>query len=153
MTIFIAIIVGLVILILGYFFVLGQMSKSGTAPGLVEEKLTSCPASPNCICSEYSNDQAHYVAPVDITGMPMETVELKIKDAVQSLGGVLQVERDGYLAYTFTSAIFRYVDDVEIRFDADNNALHLRSASRVGYSDLNANKQRIESIKRAFNNK
>ena len=150
MNILLVIIIGLAVLIVGYFFVLGQMSKSGNPPGLTGANLTQCPQKPNCQCSEYPEDSAHYVSPIDISGIAANAVSAKIKTAVQSLGGQLQKEEGDYLAFTFSSTLFGFVDDVEVRIDADNNALHLRSASRVGYSDLDANKKRIAAITAAF---
>jgi len=63
------------------------------------------------------------------------------------MGGSIQAENDNYLAATFTPSIFRFVDDLEIRFDADRKMIHMRSASRVGYSDRGINKKRIERVK------
>ena len=39
-----------------------------------------------------------------------------------------------------------FVDDVEFLLDPANKQLHFRSASRVGYSDLGANKRRMNKI-------
>jgi uncharacterized protein (DUF1499 family) len=39
------------------------------------------------------------------------------------------------------------VDDLELRFDPEKQLLHIRSASRVGYSDLNVNRERAERLK------
>jgi uncharacterized protein (DUF1499 family) len=51
---------------------------------------------------------------------------------------------------TFSTAVFHYVDDVEVRFDKENNLIHLRSASRIGRSDFGVNRKRIERIKKAM---
>ena len=50
----------------------------------------------------------------------------------------------------FTSVIFRFVDDVEFLLDADSLSIHVRSASRVGYSDLGANRARALAIWQKF---
>ena len=49
-----------------------------------------------------------------------------------------------YLHATFVTPIMRYKDDVELRLDDDR--IHIRSASRVGYSDLGANRQRVARL-------
>jgi len=54
---------------------------------------------------------------------------------------------DDYLHAEFTSAIFRFVDDVECLIDAANQTIHIRSASRVGYWDLGANRRRVERLR------
>ncbi len=57
---------------------------------------------------------------------------------------------DDYLHVEFASAIFRFTDDVEFYVDERNSVIHVRSASRVGYSDMGANRRRIEEIRAAF---
>ena len=58
--------------------------------------------------------------------------------------------KDDYIHAEFTSLIFRFVDDVEFYFpptDAADVRVDIRSASRVGYSDLGANRKRMEAIR------
>jgi uncharacterized protein (DUF1499 family) len=38
------------------------------------------------------------------------------------------------------------VDDVELRLDADQGLIHIRSASRVGRSDFGVNRKRVKDI-------
>ena len=59
---------------------------------------------------------------------------------------------DGYLYAQFTSRIMRYVDDVEFLEDPSEGVTHVRSASRLGYSDLGANRSRIENIRSLISN-
>ena len=40
--------------------------------------------------------------------------------------------------------------DVEFYLPAGDNAIHVRSASRVGYWDLGTNRRRVETIRRSF---
>jgi uncharacterized protein (DUF1499 family) len=51
-----------------------------------------------------------------------------------------------YLHVEFTSFVSRFVDDVEFLAD-DAKIPHVRSASRIGHSDLGANRLRIETIR------
>ena len=62
---------------------------------------------------------------------------------------VLVTVEPAYTHATFTSRLFRFVDDVEFYFP-DEPVLHVRSASRVGYSDLGADRRRIEDIRNRF---
>jgi uncharacterized protein (DUF1499 family) len=64
------------------------------------------------------------------------------------MGGSVQVEHDSYLAATFTSSIFGFVDDLEIRVDSERKTIHLRSASRVGHGDGGVNRKRTERLKK-----
>ena len=53
--------------------------------------------------------------------------------------------------FLFVSKVFRFVDDVEFYFpDKNSNELliHVRSASRIGYSDPGVNRKRIENIRK-----
>ena len=55
---------------------------------------------------------------------------------------------DRYLHAEFTTPVFRFVDDVEFLLAAD--AIHVRSASRLGWSDFGVNRRRVERLRRAF---
>ena len=50
------------------------------------------------------------------------------------------------------SWLLRFVDDVDAVVDPDAGVIHVRSASRVGYSDLGVNRKRVEAIRAAFAN-
>jgi len=132
------------------FFVLGLMSQSGEANGLVEGKLSKCPDKPNCVCSEFEADVAHYFKPAVFSVSTASEALSKMKNSVREMGGNIQVENDNYLAATFTSSIFRFVDDLEIRVDKDQKMIHLRSASRVGRSDRGVNRERIKRLKSLY---
>ena len=43
-----------------------------------------------------------------------------------------------------------FIDDGEFYFPSDKNLIHVRSASRMGESDLNLNHRRIEQIRLAM---
>lgn len=131
-----------------YLFVLGWLSQSGAAPGRVDGRLAPCPDRPNCVCSEYPEHRAHFIEPLALEReSPRETIR-EIRTVVDSLGGKTLQSDDDYLAATFTSALFRFVDDVEFRVDAETGKVQVRSASRVGHSDLGANRERVERIRR-----
>lgn len=57
---------------------------------------------------------------------------------------------DDYLHVEFTSAIWRFVDDVVFTVDGVARLIHVRSASRVGHYDFGANRRRVEAIRVAF---
>ena len=153
MKIAIIIIVSLIIVTILVLFVLGQMSQSGEANGLFEAKLTKCPDKPNCICTEFVADASHYIEPIGFSQSDTAEVLSRLKNSVGEMGGSLQAETDNYLAFTFTSSIFRFVDDLEIRIDTDQDMIHMRSASRVGRSDRGVNKKRIEQLKKLIHSK
>ena len=66
------------------------------------------------------------------------------------MGGKIEADQDGYLWAVFTSRIFRFKDDLECRLAAPENLIHVRSASRLGYSDLGVNRKRVEALHKNF---
>ncbi len=153
MKIAIIIIVSLIVVAILALFVLGQMSQSGEANGLFETKLTKCPDKPNCICTEFVADASHYIEPIGFSQSNTAEVLSRLKNSVREMGGSIQAETGNYLAATFSSSIFRFVDDLEIRIDKDLKIIHMRSASRVGHSDRGVNKKRIEQLKKLIRSK
>ncbi len=144
------IIASITLLVIIVFFTLGYMSQSGEAPGLLEGRLKPCPDKPNCVSSEYASDAEHYVEPLVYSTDNATEVMPRLKTIIIEMGGSIQLEEPSYLAATFTSAIFRFVDDLEIRVDSDRNTVHLRSASRVGYGDGGVNRKRVALLKNSF---
>ena len=134
-------------------FVLGQISKSGSAPGLANNKLTQCPDSPNCICSEYPDQVDHYIKPIAYDDLGFSVTLDSLKDIVKSMGGIIVNSSDvtantiPYFSATFTSSIYGFVDDFEVRIDDTNKTIQFRSASRVGRSDLGVNAERVNKFK------
>jgi uncharacterized protein (DUF1499 family) len=60
--------------------------------------------------------------------------------------------KDDYIHAECTSAVFRYVDDVEFYFDDAEKVIHFRSSSRMGYYDAGVNRRRMEHIREQFLN-
>ena len=132
-------------------FILGVISRSGKAPGLVDGHLSRCSHKPNCVCSEHKDDIRHYVDPIIIPeNIASDTVTV-LKNVLLDMGGSIQAESDNYLSSTFSSSIFGFVDDLEIRIDSVQKVVHIRSASRVGYGDGGVNKKRTELLKKLYN--
>lgn len=117
--------------------------------GLMNDQLSPCPDTPNCVCSEDSSSPA-YIAPLSFSGTA-ENAWQTVKYAVVAAGGIITIERPSYLQAHFTSRWLRFVDDVELRMDADNQVIHVRSASRVGHSDFGVNRKRVEKLRLLFN--
>jgi len=122
-------------------------NASTSGPGLYEGSLRPCPDKPNCVSSESGEPSA--VAPFSFSGHP-EEAWARLKTSIEELGGTIREDTGLYLWATFTSRIFRFVDDVEFRLAPDDGLLHVRSASRVGYSDLGVNRRRVEKLQTAF---
>ena len=110
------------------------------------KRLPACPSSPNCVSTQ-AQDVGHAIAPIRYHNSRAEAKE-GLKEVVRSLPRTKLVEEDeGYLHYEFTSLLLRFVDDVEFLFDDETKTIHFRSASRTGYSDLGANRRRMEQVR------
>lgn len=118
---------------------------------LVDGRLRACPQSPNCVSSE-SDSASSRLEPLTFKGRPEKAWD-SLKEAIREMGGKIQEEHDGYLWTTFTSRLFRFVDDVEFRIVSSEGLIHVRSGSRMGYSDLGVNRRRVEKLRTIFNQK
>jgi uncharacterized protein (DUF1499 family) len=126
-------------------------SFSGKRPtnlGVRDGKLSPCPASPNCVCSQA--DDEHRVEPLRYGSSPTEAIA-QLRQIIESMERtqVITAAND-YLYAEFTTALMGYVDDVEFYLDAAAGVIHVRSASRLGQSDLGVNRKRIEAIRSQF---
>ncbi len=112
-------------------------------------RLTPCPSSPNCV-SSLSKDRKHAIEPLRYNDSRDEALNrlIGILDKLKRVR-VTIAERD-YIPAEFRSRIFGFVDDAEFLFSDEEKMVHVKSASRIGYSDLGANRKRIERLRRAF---
>ena len=124
------------------FFLLGLKSQKGKAKGLVDGHLSPPGSAPNCVSSEIDVQPEKKVAPLNGS-------LAQIKAAIVETGGVITSETDSYLSATYMSKVFKFIDDVEVRHEKDD-IWHIRSASRVGYSDRGVNRKRVEAIRGAI---
>jgi uncharacterized protein (DUF1499 family) len=116
--------------------------------GLVDGRLRPCSRAPNCVCSEAA-PPARGVPPLAFAEAPEEAWDW-LRHVVQDQGGRVEKETDRHLWATFRSRIFRFVDDLECRLDPDERRIHVRSASRLAWCDLGANRRRVEALREAF---
>ena len=109
-------------------------------------RLKPCPPSPNCV-SSLAKDDAHRIAPFPFAGSAGESLARAKAAALSFPRTKLVDESPGYVHVTSTSAIFRFVDDVEFEADESARVVNVRSASRVGRSDFGVNRKRVEAIR------
>ena len=117
--------------------------------GLAEGKLPACPKSPNCVLSQ-TTDQSHFIEPLHYSGPHADSFSSLLAIIKSMKGTKIITQTENYIHVEFTSRLFRFVDDVEFLVDEKANVIHVRSASRVGYSDFGANRKRIEKIRKSF---
>ena len=138
--------ISLVVIALIALFIIARVSQNGQAPGITDGRLARCPDTPNCVCSEYDGDQAHFIEPIELPAETAMTLA-RMRAAIIEQGGTIVSERADYLAATYTTPLFGFVDDLEVRIEGDRGLAHVRSASRVGHSDLGANRKRVERLR------
>lgn len=125
-------------------------NKHPRATGIHEGKLSPCPWTPNCV-SSYSKEPVHAIAPFPFPKEPGLSPIEKLADIVESLPRTKIIKKSpDYLYAEFRSKTFSFVDDVEFKVDEKEQAVHVRSASRVGYGDWGVNRERIETIRRLY---
>ena len=120
--------------------------------GINNGKLAPCPKTPNCVNSQAVGEK-QYIQPIRYTGS-QEDARVRLLQILdfQRRAKIL-VAQEKYIRAEFTSALFRFVDDVEFYFPKEKSGesvIHIRSASRIGYSDLGTNRKRIERIRSEF---
>lgn len=113
-------------------------------------KLAACPNSPNCVVSRPDADSEHAIAPITYSGDKAAAME-KLRSIVAGEPRTNIIEQsDDYLYAEFESRLMGFVDDVEFYLDPNESVIQVRSASRLGQSDLGVNRKRIESIRSQF---
>ena len=126
---------------------------SGTRPSHVAEghgKLAPCPETPNCVSTK-AVDEIHRMLPLTYS-TDTKTAMRVLKQVIRSMKRTeIIAETENYLYAEFTSAFWRFGDDVEFSFDEANKLIHFRSASRLGKGDLGVNRKRMEEITLKFN--
>jgi uncharacterized protein (DUF1499 family) len=119
------------------------------SPSSEADRLAPCPSSPNCVSSQ-ATDDAHRVAPIAFRGDPAAALR-RLRAVIEAMPRTRVVEMtDSRLRAEFRSWLFRFVDDVDAIVDPRTGTIEVRSASRVGYSDLGVNRKRVEEIRAAF---
>lgn len=123
-----------------------MMTADMPPPPPAIHQLAPCPDRPNCV-SSLAEDPEHRIEPLPLEGTPEEAlarlrriIEEMPRTSVDEVG-------DGYLKARFRSRIMRFVDDLALVVDAEAGVVHVRSASRIGYSDWGVNRKRVEEIR------
>lgn len=138
----------------------GQIGAfSGPAPdglGLHAGRLKAPAETPNSVSSQSGlypgHPQRHYadIAPFTYTGDGLA--------ALRRLAGLLRsrercrlvAQSPDYLYAQCSTRWLKFTDDVEFYLDAPAGVIHVRSASRIGRSDLGVNRARVEALRSRF---
>jgi len=109
--------------------------------------LEPCPSSPNCVCSQGDpTDTQHYIEPISYDGESSAALDAIAAAVADTAGATVTNRSDDQLDAVFVTRFFRFKDDVSFLIDTADQKIHLRSASRVGHSDLGANRKRMAAL-------
>lgn len=140
---------------IGALLALVRHSKAANPPGLVANQLQICPQSSNCVCSENGGSDESKIDPFTVLNPKENTYDASRPINWEQLTGVLIADgaiivsqSETYLAATYASKFFGFVDDLELRLDTQSGLIHVRSASRTGKSDFGINRSRIERLRK-----
>jgi len=128
-------------------FLFSLTSRKPVETGMKNSQLRVCLKSSNCVCSEWKSYA--YIAPLDYS-IARDQAWQSIRQVIEETGGAVVMQNNDYLHAQYTSLVFRFIDDVELRLDENHKLIHIRSSSRVGHSDLGTNRRRVESIRARF---
>ncbi len=137
------------LLVIVAFAVMSATSRRPKTLGVRDGRLAACPDSPNCVSTQADRETQRMDAiPLTIDADEAVSVLKRVMSAMPRSQIITADEH--YLHAEFTSALFRFVDDVEFFVDREQGVIHFRSASRAGHSDFGVNRQRMQEIVKQF---
>lgn len=130
------------VVVIGLALLAWQSRRMQPSVGLVAGQLQPCASAGICRCSEYGDVPTW---PIDGDSAAAWNSLLALLEQDPQLNVVTKA--NGYVHATAHTSLFGFVDDVEARLDSGLGLIHVRSASRVGGSDLGANAARLEALR------
>jgi uncharacterized protein (DUF1499 family) len=130
------------------------ISKTPENLGIKDGRLAPCKKTPNCVSTQADPlDKQHFIPPIRYETTKTEARQ-KIIKALQNIGGKTKIitQKPDYIHAENRSPTMGYIDDIEIYFEEHSKKIHIRSASRLGYSDFGMNRKRIQQIQSHFQN-
>ncbi|MEM1433936.1 MAG: DUF1499 domain-containing protein [Pseudomonadota bacterium] len=125
------------VLLIGHLHLAGCQSVRSDGPA---GRMAPCGALPNCYRSGAAQPPWH-LADASLAGWQAFMAELRLRERWS-----LITEADGYVHFLVRTPLLRFADDVEFRLALPAGTVSYRSASRLGISDLGANRQRLEAL-------
>ena len=113
------------------------------------DRLAPCPDSPNAVSSQ-AEDRLHSVEPIAYEGSGESALGRLLEILLDEPRHRLVSRGRSHAHVECRSLVFRFVDDLELLVDEAASVVHVRSASRLGYSDLGVNRRRVERLRSRF---
>lgn len=136
------------ILVIGSMMIFSCAGQRPENLGVTDGRLTNCPSKPNCVNSQAA-DEKHAIVAFRYQDNK-EAALKRLKKSIASLERIsLVTEKKNYLHFECKSKIMGFIDDMEFFFP-EEKIIHVRSASRLGYTDFGTNRNRVEQIRKQF---
>lgn len=129
-----------------------MIMKNNSIPnglGVRSNQLAPLPASPNAVSSQTA-ETSRKVAPLPYLQNRAASRQRLLQVIQADLRTQILTEEPDYIHVVYTVPVIPFKDDVEFLLDDLEQAIHLRSASRVGWSDLGVNRKRVEAIRQQY---
>jgi uncharacterized protein (DUF1499 family) len=97
-----------------------------------------------------SKDKKHFIEPIQFDKSQKAAHKSLLRIITSMPRTTIMVNKDDYIYAECKSLLFRFIDDLEFVFDAAKKTIHVRSSSRIGYSDFGVNRKRLETIRKKF---
>ncbi|MGW8313181.1 MAG: DUF1499 domain-containing protein [Desulfuromonadales bacterium] len=135
----------LLILVTGLLFGCSS-TRQTNGLGLQNGQLRSCPDTPNCVSSR-ANNSDQQVPALQLQMAPGQAWE-QVKAAITALPRThIITATSEYIHAECRSAVFGFIDDLELHLLPKQGQIEVRSLARVGYYDFGVNRQRVEQLR------
>lgn len=138
----IALIVSLMLLVI-IFACSGNRGERNTS---ASSGILDCSDTPNCVSSLAKNPK-YRVEPFILRNDPQISWYMVLKTIGSLPRTTIVTQNDTEIHAECRSMIFRFVDDLMLRLSPSKGIVHIRSASRIGYSDFGVNRRRVENLR------
>jgi len=140
----ILIVIGAIVI---YMAVINNLTPNNL--GVSNGKLGQMPHKPNAVSSQ-TEEKDKKVEALEFKGNLKNSKDKVIK-AIEEYGNAKIIKNESnYIYAVFTTGIMKYHDDVEFYFDESKKLIQIRSASRIGYSDMGLNKERYTKLSKIY---
>ncbi len=106
--------------------------------------LPACGSLPNCVNSD-GGEGGNAIAPLQATAGQWQTLKVWLG---RQENWTITTDNGDFLQAVVQTPLMRFRDDVQLLFDEQAGLIQVRSSSRLGISDMGANRERVEMLRR-----
>ena len=130
------------ILLTALFITQASCTSAPTQPDLTTG-LAPCGSYPNCVNSD-SGVGVHAIEPLQASPAQWESLKVWIKEQKDWR---ISKDEDLFLQAVAITPWMRYREDIQLLYQTETRLIQVRSSSRLGYSDMGANRTRVEHLR------